>query len=129
MGEAEFGGDLDCLAGADQGALPVISVRPDGMAVHSHGVLAVPRNAFLQPEPLVELLDDHRREVRQRIAGQQPPKGDEPARPYLLMLVRPDGILTYYQVQSALADLKGDFGYEFVEADWVLDFGEGRDVP
>jgi hypothetical protein len=38
------------------------------MAVHAYGVLAVPRNAFLQPEALVELLDDHRREVRQRIA-------------------------------------------------------------
>src|SRR5438309_10064566 len=38
MGEAEFGGDLDCLAGADQGALPVISVRPDGMAAALAGL-------------------------------------------------------------------------------------------
>ena len=29
MGEAEFGRELDCLAGADQSALPVVSVRPD----------------------------------------------------------------------------------------------------
>jgi hypothetical protein len=39
---------------------------PDGMDVHRWGVLAVPRNAFLQPEAVVELLDDHRAEVRAR---------------------------------------------------------------
>jgi hypothetical protein len=44
------------------------SRRPAGMAVHQYGVLAAPRNAFLQPEALVELLDDHRAEVRLRVA-------------------------------------------------------------
>ena len=38
------------------------------MSVHRWGALAVPRNAFLQPEALVELLDDHRHEVRMRVA-------------------------------------------------------------
>lgn len=42
--------------------------RPAGMGVHRYGALAVPRNAFLQPEALVELLDDHREEVRMRVA-------------------------------------------------------------
>ncbi|MFF0498217.1 hypothetical protein ACFYU5_17545 [Nocardia aobensis] len=42
--------------------------RPREMSVHTHGVLAVPRNAFLQPEALVERLDDHRTEVRMRVA-------------------------------------------------------------
>lgn len=40
---------------------------PGDMNVHRYGVLAVPRNAFLQPEALVELLDDHRDEVRMRV--------------------------------------------------------------
>ncbi|MDN5854067.1 MAG: hypothetical protein L0K86_14710, partial [Actinomycetia bacterium] len=44
------------------------SALPPGLAVHAHGVLAAPRNAFLQPEALVELLDDHRAEVRMRVA-------------------------------------------------------------
>jgi hypothetical protein len=43
------------------------SAVPDGMLVHRHGALAVPRNAFLQPEAVVESLDDHRREVRARV--------------------------------------------------------------
>ena len=44
------------------------SCLPDGMEVHPYGVLAVPRNSFLQPEALVELLADHRAEVRMRVA-------------------------------------------------------------
>lgn len=39
---------------------------PVGMQVHRWGALAVPRNAFLQPEAVVECLDDHRQEVRTR---------------------------------------------------------------
>jgi hypothetical protein len=39
---------------------------PEGMRVHRYGALAVPRNAFLQPEAVVECLDDHRQEVRMR---------------------------------------------------------------
>ena len=41
---------------------------PPGMEVHRFGALAVPRNAFLQPEALVEDLGDHRTEVRMRVA-------------------------------------------------------------
>lgn len=39
---------------------------PDGMTVHTHGALAVPRNAFLQPTIITEDLTDHRDEVRGR---------------------------------------------------------------
>lgn len=44
------------------------SKLPAGMDVHTHGVLAVPRNSFLQPEPVVENLHDYREEVLLRIA-------------------------------------------------------------
>lgn len=40
---------------------------PADMIVHRYGALAVPRNVFLQPEALVEVLDDHREEVRMRV--------------------------------------------------------------
>ncbi len=43
------------------------SALPDGMHVHRYGALAVPRNAFLQPEAVVECLDDHRIEVSVRV--------------------------------------------------------------
>ena len=37
------------------------------METPRYGLLAVPRNSFLQPEAVVELLDDHREEVRLRV--------------------------------------------------------------
>ena len=60
--------------------------------------------------------------ARKRAAAATAKEKDET--PYLLLLVRPNGIRTYYKVLSALEGLKIDFGYEFVEADWVLDFPE-----
>jgi hypothetical protein len=51
-------------------AAAVWSALPDGMRVHRSGALAVPRNAFLQPEAQVERLDDHLAEVRAR-AGER----------------------------------------------------------
>lgn len=58
-------GFLQVALGAESAA--AWSQLPDGMVVHRFGALAVPRNAFLQPEAVVEQLDDHRREVRVRV--------------------------------------------------------------
>lgn len=57
-------GFLQVALGAE--SVAAWSKLPSGMRVHRHGALAVPRNAFLQPEAVVELLDDHRIEVRTR---------------------------------------------------------------
>src|SRR5207302_900205 len=64
-----------------------------------------------------------RSEVLGRIAVQKRtlPAGADP-RPYLLLLVRPAGIPAYYALQGALQDLAIDFGYEFIDNDWALDF-------
>lgn len=55
-------GFLQVALGAE--SVAAWSLAPEGMAVHRWGALAVPRNAFLQPEAVVECLDDHREEVR-----------------------------------------------------------------
>jgi len=57
-------GFLQVALGAESAAS--WSQLPKGMRVHRYGALAVPRNAFLQPEAVVEQLDDHRAEVRDR---------------------------------------------------------------
>jgi hypothetical protein len=44
------------------------SKLPAEMEVHSYGILAVPRDAFLEPEALVDSLADHREEARMRVA-------------------------------------------------------------
>src|SRR5581483_5247070 len=49
--------------------------------------------------------------------------------PYLLLLVRPDGITNYYALQAALKERTIDYGYEFVDADWVLEFPADDGVP
>jgi hypothetical protein len=45
---------------------------------------------------------------------------------YLLMLIRPNGITTYYKTLAALHGMAVEFGYEFIDTDWVLDFSEGE---
>jgi hypothetical protein len=69
-----------------------------------------------------------RRLARQRaetkVAGGKP---EENA--YLLMLIRPNGIGTYYHTLAALKGLPFDFGYEFIEQDWILDFSEDGNTP
>ena len=43
------------------------------------------------------------------------------ARPYLMLLIRPDGIGAYYRFQALVRPYDIDFGYEFIDGDWVLD--------
>jgi len=71
-------------------------------------------------------------EVDRRINGQQLNLVSESSKkgtPYLLLLVRPDGIMTYYRTFAALRNLQVDFGYEFVESDWILDFPADDKAP
>ncbi len=70
-----------------------------------------------------------RAEVERRLSAKAKPASGEPEVPYLLFLIRPNGILTYYQTLTALNGLKLDFGYEFIEPDWVLNFPEDDKTP
>lgn len=70
---------------------------------------------------VTDLLDPSRLEdeIRRRSSGlAAAPK------PYVLLLVRPSGIPTYYLVLRHLAKADVDLGYELIEEDWVLDFSE-----
>jgi hypothetical protein len=71
--------------------------------------------------------DDVRSEVERRITRQRAQLGG--GTPYLLLLVRPDGVETYCLFQAVLKDLTLDFGYEFIDADWVLDFPTDDEQP
>lgn len=76
---------------------------------------------------------DIRKEVESRIDRQREAVlagGDKPdKKAYLLMLVRPDGIPCYYETLAALQGKEIDFGYEFIDAGWVLDFPAGDAAP
>jgi hypothetical protein len=70
-----------------------------------------------------------RAEIERRISANQRASASTDSKPedsvYLLMLIRPDGITAYYKTLAALAGMSVDFGYEFIDRDWVLDFFEG----
>jgi hypothetical protein len=73
-----------------------------------------------------------RQELERRIGGAMAGGKDKSKgqKPYLFVLVRPDGLGSYYAVRSALAGLAIDFGYELIDQDWVLDFSrEGNGLP
>lgn len=72
-------GFLQVAVGAESCAM--WSRLPEGMHVHQWGVLAVPRNAFLQPEALVEDVSDHRAEVRMRVAERREEAASAPYDP------------------------------------------------
>jgi hypothetical protein len=63
-----------------------------------------------------------RQELDRRVAEQH--RTGPETTPYLLLLVRPEGLDNYYVMHTALAGLKIDFGYELIDRDWVLDFSE-----
>lgn len=54
----------------------------------------------------------------------RPNPADE--QPYVLFLIRPDGVGSYYRGQNALRGFQIDFGYELVDADWKLDVPNER---
>lgn len=62
-------GFLQVALGAESAAQ--WSQLPNGMEVHTSGVLAVPRNTSLNPTAVVEDLTDHRYEVRMRVFERQ----------------------------------------------------------
>ena len=87
------------------------------------------------PTPLDEPFSPSavRAEVDRRLALQKerlPPAQASAFAPYLMLLIRPAGVSTYYRFRQALQGSRIDFGYEFVDKDWVLDFpAEDRDSP
>ncbi|HEV3117456.1 MAG TPA: hypothetical protein VGY58_10400 [Gemmataceae bacterium] len=72
-------------------------------------------------------------EIERRLPGQDAPAlvgGQKPDAPgYVLLLVRPDGITNYYRLATVLQGLQVDFGYEFIDSDWLLDFSEDETHP
>jgi hypothetical protein len=93
----------------------------DAVILQPEGIVFTPRD-FEGPLGPGNPLDAALRATREYLltTGQIPPDGS--AEPYPLMLVRPDGYLTYYAVRAAVQSWGPEFGYELVEADWDLEY-------
>jgi len=111
--------------------------RPIYVECTADGVIFHPERKAM---PLAALIpgsndpaNDVRAEVERRIAQQHQKLAGLPGNvdktPYLLLLLRPGGVTTYHLFQAALKGQSLDFGYEFIDDDWVLDFPADDEMP
>jgi hypothetical protein len=104
--------------------------RPLYVECTSTGVIFYPGRKEL---PLPLHMADVRAEVDRHVArttdAVRPAAADDSRPAYCLLLVRPAGIGSYYEMQVVLHGLRVDFGYEFIDADWLLDFPEDDKTP
>ncbi len=111
--------------------------RPLYVECAADGVIFHPERKAMPVTALVSYSDnsasDVRAEVERRIAQQRQKLAGLPNNvdktPYLLLLLRPSGVTTYHLLQRALRGLPLDFGYEFIDDDWVLDFPTDDELP
>ncbi|MFM9058087.1 MAG: hypothetical protein ACKOSQ_02980, partial [Planctomycetaceae bacterium] len=92
------------------------------------GVFLQPENIRLGPadfegppgpgNPLASAL----RAAREQIARGPRESGDPAVQPYPLLLVRPSGVMAYYAAREALVSWGSEFGYQFVDEDWQLQY-------
>lgn len=99
-----------------------------GLVLHpDRTVLSGPATAVLGLRSEIESRSGQR--LRRALPASIPGSGSS-TDPYVLFLVRPEGIASYHEAQAALQGLQVDFGYELIDSDWVLDFStDGRPVP
>jgi hypothetical protein len=104
--------------------------RPIYVECATYGLVFHPdRKTFSRVASPREIRDEVEARVNRQRQGILARGGQPDPRAYLLMLVRPDGIATYYQTVAALQGREIDFGYEFIDADWVLDLPDDDSAP
>jgi len=100
--------------------------RPLYVECIGKGLRILPEDEFLGPEELdgftsnynpllvaLKSLSDHWQSER---AG-----SNDPREPYIMLLVRPSGSVSYYVARKMIAGLRIPFGYELIEEDWPID--------
>lgn len=92
-----------------------------------------PRSIVIQPEGIELYQDDFDgplgpgnplaaavRAAREQMAHNARSSEGETGEPYPLLLVRPEGIESYWAAREALQSWGNDFGYELIDAEWKL---------
>lgn len=92
-----------------------IECSSKGLVFHPDRLAVDP---IAQPRRALDEIDRRADEQNRSKAAMGLPAG---ARPYLMLLIRPDGIGAYYRFQALVRPYDIDFGYEFIDGDWVLD--------
>jgi len=99
---------VECLADA-------VVIQPEGIRLTAADFPLVPGPG----DPLAAAL----RQARDYYATRSLETGNvDLGKAYPLLLVRPEGIESYYRARAALKSFGRDFGYELIEQDWKLAF-------
>ncbi len=93
-----------------------IECRLDRMIVQPEGVEITPLELGNPLDP-----DNTLASVVRALLTSSRGRGEQP---YPLLVVRPDGIATYYIARLALGGVRTEYGYELVAKDVTLDFGK-----
>jgi hypothetical protein len=96
-----------------------IECRAKDVVLQPEGIILQSNDFILSTDPgnpLVTVL----RATREYLAGGKSLAAEQ--EPYPLIIVRPDGIESYYAVRQSLQGWATDFGYEMVDRDWKLKF-------
>jgi hypothetical protein len=123
-------------AAAESGSFAIIPYRGPNQTKRRPIYIECRQDAIvLQPEGIVLTAADFEgplgpgnplaagvRAAEQYLGRNIPLKEQEQEQPYPLLLVRPDGINSYYVARAALKSWGSDFGYELVEQDWKLKY-------
>jgi hypothetical protein len=100
-----------------------IECRADAIVLQPEGI-ALTVQDFIGPlgpsNPLAAAL----RAAREHMLAQGEFDPKTSGEPYPLLLVRPSGIARYNLAQTAMQSWTSEFGYELIDEDWELDFGE-----
>jgi len=104
---------IECVNGT-------IKIQPDGP---EFGLLDLSPLQGLRSSPLVSAV------ARETTRIQGPTPDGSPSVPYILFVIRPDGIRPYYEALMRLEPLGLAFGYELVDQDWIIDYPPPGDFP
>lgn len=92
-----------------------VTIQPEGIRLTPQDFLGPIRSG----NPLASAIRAATEELnaRSRAAGIA-----DPSAPYPLFIVRPDGASAYHLARQAVESWDAGFGYEFVDADWKLEY-------
>lgn len=96
------------------------TIQPGGP---TFGLLELTMAARFRSSPLIAALEQYVQHVE---AGPSPDGG--PVTPYIMFVIRPDGIRPYYEARAALEPLGIAFGYELVDQDESIEYPDLDDV-